>query len=66
MMDCPQQSLKSFSGDRFGCLAVLNGSSDRPELACSEHERLLAVSRPRCFDKETHRHNSKKAEGASF
>lgn len=28
----------------MGCLAVLNGSSDRPELTCSRQHKLLVVS----------------------
>lgn len=44
VMDCCSRSLWAFSGDRLGCLAVLNGSSDRPELTCSRQHRLLVVS----------------------
>lgn len=35
----------SFSEDRFGCLAVLNGSSDRAELTYTkQNKKLLVVS----------------------
>lgn len=43
-MDCRSRSLRAFSGDRLRCLAVLNGSSDRPELTYSRQHRLLVVS----------------------
>lgn len=43
-MDCCSRPLWAFSGDRLGCLAVLNGSSGRPELTCSRQHRLLVVT----------------------
>lgn len=44
VMDCYSQSLKAFSRDRFGCLAVLNGSSDRADLIYSRQQRVLVVN----------------------